>query len=48
VVQQPVDVVEDVALRDALPVGRPELPQRPVGDVLPPVAAVLVVDVEGE
>src|SRR5262249_30903641 len=49
VVQQAVDVVEDVPLRDLLvAVGPAEFPQPPAGNVLPPVAAVFVVDVEGE
>ena len=48
-VQQAVDVVEDVPLADrVVAVLGAELRQRPVGDVLAAVAAVLVVGVEGE
>ncbi len=47
--EQGVDVVEDGPFVDGrVGVVVPELGQRPVGDVLPPVAAVLVVGVEGE
>ena len=47
-VQQAVDVVEDVPLAEFPAIPRPVLAQRPVGDVLAPVAAVYVVGVEGE
>ena len=49
VVQQAVDVVEDVPLGyGVVAVVGAEAVQRPVGDVLAAVAAVLVVGVEGE
>jgi len=47
-VQHRVDIVEDVVLRDLGSVLRLELRQRPVGDILATVAAVLSVDVERE
>ena len=48
-VQHAVDVVEDVPLADGVvAVVVAELLQGPVGDVLAAVAAVFVVDVEGE
>jgi len=46
--QQGIDVVKDVALRHLLAVACLELCQRPVGNVLAPVAAVLGVGVVGE
>ena len=48
VVEDAIDVVEDVALGDRWPIRRLEPRQRPVGDVLAPPAAVLVVDVVRE
>ena len=46
--QQAVDVMEDVPLGDVRPALRPELCQRPVGDVVAPEFAVEGVGVEGE
>jgi hypothetical protein len=47
--QDAVDVVENVPLADLLVVVvLAEMLQRPIGDVLPPVRAVFVVDVERE
>ncbi len=48
VVQQGIDVVEDVPLRDFGAVLRLELCQRPIGDVLSPIAAIFGVGVVGE
>jgi hypothetical protein len=49
VVQDGVDIVEDVPLADGgVVVADAELFLRPVGDVLPPVAAVFGVGVEGK
>ena len=49
VVEQTVDIMKDVPLADGLvPVMRPELCQRPIGDVLPAVPPILVVGVERE
>ena len=39
-VQQPVNVMEHVPLGDVRPVLRPELPQCPIRDVVPPEFAV--------
>jgi hypothetical protein len=47
-VQHGVDIVEDVALGDSFAILRLELFQRPIGDVLAPVAAVLGIGVERE
>ena len=47
--KQGVNVMEDVELRDCLvPVLRAELRQRPISNVLAPVRAVFIVDVERE
>ena len=46
--QEPIDVVEDIPLADLLAILRLELLERPIGDVLAPVAAVFGVGVEGE
>src|SRR5579885_2275113 len=47
-VQQGVDVVEDVPLAHARAILLLELPQRPIGDILPPAAPILRVGVERE
>ena len=48
-VQEPIDIVEDVPLGDALvAVMRAEGRQRPVGDIFSAVCSTFIVDVEGE
>src|SRR5258708_6268941 len=46
--QQAINVMEDVALRDSRSIGGLELRQRPVGDVLAPIRPILVIGAERE
>ena len=48
-VQEPIDIVENIRLLDAIVfIMRPEVLQRPVGDIFSAVRSIFVVDVEGE
>ena len=47
--QEPIDIVENIRLLDAIvSVMRPEVLQRPIGDVFSAVGAICIVDIEGE
>jgi hypothetical protein len=47
-VQHGVDIVKNLPLAHPLATARPKLPQRPIRDILPPIATVLGVGVVGE